>query len=599
MNIFRVALSLVVILGGASAAHAATATWDRNTEPNIGGYLLSYGTQSGVHTTTIDVGNVATYQFFPPAGRRYYVVVQAYNTSGGVGQKSNEAFVDIPAAANQPPTLTQPANQTSAENASASLALMASDPDGTALTYSATGLPPNLSVNASTGVIAGTVTTAGSYGVTATASDGSLSASRTFTWTVTAGDTTAPSVSLSAPANNATVSGSTVTVSATASDAVGVAGVRFRLDGVNLGNEDTSAPYSLVWNTTTATNGSHVLTAVATDAAGNSATSAPVTVTVSNVAANRAPTLTQPANQTSAEGASVSLALVASDPDGNTLTYGATGLPGGLAINSSSGVISGTPTFTSAGAYTVTATASDGSLSSSRTFTWTITNTNRAPVLTQPANQASMVNDTVSLALSASDPDATAVTYGATSLAPGLTINASTGLISGTLTAQSVGVYNATATASDGSLTSSRTFVWGVDNSDIGVSGDFDGDRRDDLATYRASTGEWRIWASRANFALATPVVWGTANDVPVAADYDGDHRTDIGIYRPSTATWHVLLSGRNKQTTLDVRWGDATDRPVPIDYDGDGRADLALARFGGFEILLSSTNYSTSVSVR
>src|SRR5206468_2194476 len=97
----------------------------------------------------------------------------------------------------------------------------------------------------------------------------------------TSGDTTAPTVFLTAPTAGATLSGA-VTVSATAADNVGVAGVQFRLDGVNLGAEDTTAPYSISWNTATAANGSHTLTAVARDAAGNVATSAAVTVTVSN-----------------------------------------------------------------------------------------------------------------------------------------------------------------------------------------------------------------------------------------------------------------------------------------------------------------------------
>jgi hypothetical protein len=95
-------------------------------------------------------------------------------------------------------------------------------------------------------------------------------------------DTTPPAASVSAPAGGATVSGTAVTVSATASDNVGVAGVQFKLDGANLGAEDTTAPYAISWNTTTATNGAHALTAVARDAAGNATTSAPVTVTVSN-----------------------------------------------------------------------------------------------------------------------------------------------------------------------------------------------------------------------------------------------------------------------------------------------------------------------------
>jgi hypothetical protein len=94
-------------------------------------------------------------------------------------------------------------------------------------------------------------------------------------------DTTPPTVSITSPASGATVSG-TISVTATASDNVAVAGVQFKLDGANLGAEVTAAPYSVSWNTTTASNGSHTLTAVARDTSGNQATSNPVMVTVSN-----------------------------------------------------------------------------------------------------------------------------------------------------------------------------------------------------------------------------------------------------------------------------------------------------------------------------
>jgi hypothetical protein len=95
-------------------------------------------------------------------------------------------------------------------------------------------------------------------------------------------DTTAPSVSLTAPAGGSTVSGS-VAVSAGASDAGGVSGVQFRLDGQPLGSRDTTSPYSVQWDTTSVADGAHALTAVATDVAGNTATSAAVNVTVKNV----------------------------------------------------------------------------------------------------------------------------------------------------------------------------------------------------------------------------------------------------------------------------------------------------------------------------
>jgi hypothetical protein len=93
-------------------------------------------------------------------------------------------------------------------------------------------------------------------------------------------DQVAPTVSLTAPTGGAAISGSVVAVSATASDNVGVAGVQFKLDGVNLGSEIKAAPYSMSWNTTSASLGNHKLTAVARDGAGNTITSAAVNVMV-------------------------------------------------------------------------------------------------------------------------------------------------------------------------------------------------------------------------------------------------------------------------------------------------------------------------------
>src|SRR3989344_5532341 len=74
-------------------------------------------------------------------------------------------------------------------------------------------------------------------------------------------DTTPPTVAITTPQNGAAVSG-TIPVAATASDNVGVAFVRFQLDGDFIGVKDTASPYQIDWNTTTATNGSHTLTAI-------------------------------------------------------------------------------------------------------------------------------------------------------------------------------------------------------------------------------------------------------------------------------------------------------------------------------------------------
>src|SRR5438309_8177882 len=131
---------------------------------------------------------------------------------------------------------------------------------------------------------------AGTNVLTVTAWD-AASNTKTASLAVTLSDTTPPSVSITAPTSSATVSG-TITLTATATDNVGVAGVQFKLDGANLGTEVTTAPYTLPWTTTTVSNGTHTLTAAARDAAGNLATSAVINVSVANnvsVAKNATP----------------------------------------------------------------------------------------------------------------------------------------------------------------------------------------------------------------------------------------------------------------------------------------------------------------------
>ena len=125
-------------------------------------------------------------------------------------------------------------------------------------------------------------------------------------------DTTQPTVSVTAPANGSTLNG-TVNVTASAADNVGVAGVQFRLDAANLGTEDTASPYSS-WNTGTTTNGSHQLTAVARDAAGNTTTSAVVNVIVQNTD-TQAPSAPTNLTATIASSTQINLTWTASTDD--------------------------------------------------------------------------------------------------------------------------------------------------------------------------------------------------------------------------------------------------------------------------------------------
>jgi len=356
----------------------------------------------------------------------------------------------------RPPVVTNPGSQSSAEGASVSLPITATDPDGTPLTFSATGLPPGLSINPTTGVISGTLgyNAAGSYSVTVTASDGSLSDSETFGWTVT--NTPRPPV-VTNPGTQTDAEGDVVSLQVAATDP----------DGDTLTYNATSLPPGLTINTSTGVisgtlafnaAGVHTVSVSASDA--SLSDSETFTWNVKNT--NRPPVLTNPGNQTHAQGANVSLQIVATDPDGDNLTFNATGLPDGLRINTANGLITGA--LAASGNYNPTVSVSDGSLSDSESFTWTVHSGDLPPVLTNPGNQSSAEGATVSLQIVATDPDGDTLAYSATGLPGGLDINPSTGLISGVIGFEAAGNHNVTLTVSDGTLNDSETFQWAVTN---------------------------------------------------------------------------------------------------------------------------------------
>jgi hypothetical protein len=174
-------------------------------------------------------------------------------------------------------------------------------------------------------------------------------------------------------------------------------------------------------------------------------------------------TVTNPGSQTGTVGTAASLQISATDSaSGQTLTYSATGLPAGLSINSSTGLISGTPTTAGSNSVTVTAKDTTGATGSA-TFTWTINSaTGNTVTVTNPGNQTGTVGTAASLQISATDSaSGQTLTYSATGLPAGLSINSSTGLISGTPT--TAGSNSVTVTAKDTTgATGSATFTWTI-----------------------------------------------------------------------------------------------------------------------------------------
>jgi Putative Ig domain/PLD-like domain len=172
-----------------------------------------------------------------------------------------------------------------------------------------------------------------------------------------------------------------------------------------------------------------------------------------------------PGTQTSAVDSSVYLQMQGEDTATGSLSYAATGLPKGLSISSSTGVISGTAT--TAGSYTVKVTGTDSTgPTGSATFTWNVgSGTGNTVTVTNPGNQTGTVGTPVSLQISASDsaPGQT-LTYSATGLPTGLSINATSGLITGTPT--TAANYTPTVTATDTTGASgSASFTWDISSS--------------------------------------------------------------------------------------------------------------------------------------
>ena len=175
-------------------------------------------------------------------------------------------------------------------------------------------------------------------------------------------------------------------------------------------------------------------------------------------------TVTNPGAHTNNSGTAITpLQIVATDSDASqTLTYSATGLPTGLGINATTGVISGTPTTATGSPFSVHVTVTDTSgASGSAIFTWTIHN---VVTVTNPGSQSGAVGTPYSHTISATDSDSgiTTFTWSATGLPPGLTINTATGAITGTPTTTTGSPFSVHVTATDSTTASGSanfTFV--------------------------------------------------------------------------------------------------------------------------------------------
>ena len=356
------------------------------------------------------------------------------------------------------------------------------------------------------------------------------------------------------------ISNKTIAVNSTLSfsiHATSASGATITYSARNLPSGATFSGSAFKWTPTSSQAGSYSVTFIAS--AGSLQATKTVTITVTG--ANQAPIFTNIVDKSVHALSLLTFTLSATDPDGDTVTYSASGLPSGARLSGST--FTWTPTTYQLGVYTVTFIASDGKLQSSQKVAITVTGANKPPVVGPVSNQTVIAGSLLTFSVPMSDPDGDPLLRAAINLPSGATF--SSGTFRWTPTSSQVGGYKVTFYANDG-LATTTIYVSITVTTDISKTSLITV-IIDNGSANTSSTGGWG--QSDAPNPYGGKSVWG----------YNGD--TYSWSFIPTTTArydlsmWWTSLSTRSSRVPVRIEYSGGTATAYVNQQQNGGKWNL------------------------
>lgn len=422
---------------------------------DLDGDALTYTLDAAPVGMTIDATSGAI-DWLPGIEQIGSVSVEVLVKDGRGGSDTQHFTISVADQPNRSPVITStPATQV-VENDVYIYKVVATDPDDDILTLSLVNAPTNVVLDAATQELrwATVIGDAGTYPVTLRVDDGSGGvAEQSFVLTIT---TFNLSPEITSEPITIGVENALYTYLVQASDRNNDALV-YSLENAPTGMTIDSQTGSIQWTPSFNDAGSYPIGLVVSDQGGLTTTQT-YTLTIGNT--NRPPMFVASPVPAGEENVAFSYQANVLDADGDTLVFGASNeLPDGLVINSANGNVSWLPSYSQAGEYSITLTATDGQATATHTINITITNVNRAPTVTGEHQLNTPEDNALTITLEGNDPDGDSISYSMPSLPSHGTLTGSAPTLVYTPDANFNGVDSFQFYISDGSARSALTTV--------------------------------------------------------------------------------------------------------------------------------------------